>query len=234
MSQFGRGESDGVIGARKFANGVARIAGHTGGDIHGDHLRQRKADIDLANAFQHPAGGRPGDAGTEQRVDQKGSGARLGGNLLQDGATADRQHLVISRGVALQIVGRGEQHHVQFLRMEPRLQLPRDRHAIAAVIALAAQHHHALFGDRLEPGGQKLGHTMRGILHQDNAGNPLLDGLAIHLAHFRRCESLHNLRATTIVISSCNSPARSTAPPPPWRARLPRKSRYWRISPAGL
>ena len=87
------------------------------------------------------------------------------------------------------------------------MQLPRDCQAIATVITLAAQHHHPLAGERREAFRQKLHYAMRGILHQDDAGNPLLDGLSVHLAHFRRCEGFHNLRATTIVISSCNSPA---------------------------
>ena len=48
---------------------------------------------------------------------------------------------------------------------------------------------------------------MPGILHQHDAGDPGFDGAAVDLAHLGRGQDLHMRRATTMVISSCNSPA---------------------------
>ena len=61
--------------------------------------------------------------------------------------------------------------------------------------------------ERREAFGQKLHYAVPGILHQDDARDAGLDGAPVHFAHFRRGQDLHKRRATTMVISSCNSPA---------------------------
>src|SRR5690348_2810804 len=87
------------------------------------------------------------------------------------------------------------------------MKLASDRHAVAAVVALAAEHDDALAGERSVSCGQKFHHAMRGILHQDDSGDACLNRAAVHLPHFGRRENFHMRRATSIVISSCSSPA---------------------------
>src|ERR1035438_4587191 len=98
-------------------------------------------------------------------------------------------------------------------RPKASIELARHDQPIAAVFPLAAQHSDAMFGQRCEPLDQKLHHAVPGILHQDDAGNPHFDGAPVDLAHFGSGQDgmdgrrLHMRRATTIVMSSCNSEA---------------------------
>src|ERR1035437_1797276 len=91
--------------------------------------------------------------------------------------------------------------------MEAREQLAGHRQPVAAVVPFAAQHHDALRRKRCETVRQELHHAMGRVLHQDQAGNPHFHGPAVRFAHLRRGEDSHIRRATTMVISSCNSPA---------------------------
>ena len=96
---------------------------------------------------------------------------------------------------------------MQGRRRESCVQLPRDHQAIAAVVALPAEHHDALFAERSEPFGQELDDAMSGILHEDDSRDAGFHRPLVHFAHFRRGQNFHKRRATTMVISSCNSPA---------------------------
>jgi hypothetical protein len=97
------------------------------------------------------------------------------------------------------------------------MQLARDRKAVAAIIALAADHHDALFAHGRKAPGNMLHHARGRIFHQNDSRNACLDGGAIHFAHFARRENFPGLchmptfhakpRATTTVISSGNSGA---------------------------
>src|ERR1019366_3568876 len=121
--------------------------------------------------------------------------------------TAGRKTREIRRRIALQLRGVGQQDYVQRGRRKPRVQLARHHQAVAAVVALAAEHHDALVAQRREPFRQKLYHAVPGILHQDDARDAGLDGPPVHFAHFRSGQDFHKRRATTMVISSCNSPS---------------------------
>ncbi len=71
------------------------------------------------------------------------------------------------------------------------MKLARDRQAVAAVVALAAQHDDSLRFQRSEPPDEKLHHAVSGILHQDDAGDPQFDGAPIDLAHLFRGQYSH-------------------------------------------
>ncbi len=120
-------------------------------------------------------------------------------------ATAGAQHRVIQACITAQILRIGEQHHGEPALREARMDLPRDHHPVAAVVALAAQHQDALRLQRGKPFGQKFHHAKAGILHQDDAGDAHFDGAPIDLAHLGRGENFHMRLTTTIVMSSCNS-----------------------------
>ena len=134
-------------------------------------------------------------------------GARFRRNLTFHLASGGQQHREIRRRIALEFFGFRQQHDVQRRGRKSRVQLARDHQAIAAVVALAAEHDDALLAERSEAFGQKLHHAVTGILHQDDARDAGFDGPPVHLAHFRRGQDLHKRRATTMVMSSCNSPA---------------------------
>ena len=163
--------------------------------------------VDFPDALQHAPRGRSAHARAQQRVHYQRGVARFGWNLALHLAPGGQQHGEIRRRIALQFPWFGQQHHVQPCRTEARVQLTRDHQAIAAVVALPAKHHDALLAERSESFGQKLHHAVPGIFHQDDAGDAGLDGPPVDLAHFRRGQDLHKRRATTMVISSCNSPA---------------------------
>ncbi len=128
-----------------------------------------------------------------------------GRNFADDGAAAGFEHAVVGRGVALEVLGAASRttssargwKRVKSWRATarpspPLLPLPHRttmRCAASGANRSASNFHHA----------------MAGILHQDEAGDAELDGAPVHFAHFGRGQNFHMRRATTMVISSCNS-----------------------------
>src|SRR5215471_13812657 len=96
---------------------------------------------------------------------------------------------------------------MQHRGMETGVELTRDDHTIAAIVAFTAEDDNSLCGEWCESRGQKLHNAMPGILHEHDAGNPVHDRLAVYLPHLGGGQDSHIRRATSIVISSCNSPA---------------------------
>ena len=207
VGDFGRGERHGGVSARDFAGGSTPIAGHAGRNVHGDDFGQRKPAVDFADGVQHHPVCRARDAGAEQRVDHQGRVPGLRRNLARHRTSADLEHTQVEGGIALQGFGRGQQHHVKRRRAASRMQLAGDHHAVAAVVALTAQHHDALAAERGEAPLEVFDDAVSRVLHQHQARNAGLDRDPIDLAHFGRGQYLHMRRATTMVISSCNSPA---------------------------
>src|SRR5262249_6155363 len=122
-------------------------------------------------------------------------------------AAAGAKQAIVAGGMAGGGVGRGEQAQMRRRGMETGVERARDDHPVPAIVALAAEHDDPLCGERCESCGQKLHYPMPGILHQNDAGNPVHDRLAVYLPHLRSGQNFHMRRATSIVISSCNSPA---------------------------
>ena len=134
-----------------------------------------------------PSSMRPA-AGPAMPVPSRASSTRVAwrarsGNGGQDRASRRGQHAEIGGRVALQLLGSGQQNHVERQRPEAGVKLARDRQPVAAVVALAAQHHDPLRRERSETPVEKLHHAVAGILHQDDAGDAQFDGAPIHLAH---------------------------------------------------
>ncbi len=207
LRDFGRGEGHGGIGARDFAGGRARVARHAGRNIDRDHLRQGKLVVDGADAFEHQSRGGAGDAGAEQGIDHHRGAARFHRDLAMHRAAAGGEHAIVGGGIALQLFGRRQQHDVHFARAHGGAKLARDYHAIAAIVALAAEHHDALLRERSEALHQEFEHAVSGILHQNDARDSGFDCEPVDFAHFGRGQNFHMRRTTTMVISSCNSPA---------------------------
>ncbi len=162
--------------------------------------------IDFADAFQHAAGGRTGDAGAEQRIDHQGGAARgrpefrarPGSRKLRACGNWRRRRPSAppDRPAAPRAATRGwkrvKSWRATTMPSPPLLPLPHSttmRCAASGANRSASDFHHA----------------MAGILHQHDAGDAEFDGAPVHFAHFGRGQDFHKRRATTMVISSCNS-----------------------------
>ncbi len=191
LPHFRRGEGDAVIGPHGLALASGRIAFEAGWNIDRDRFGQREAVVDFANPIQHAPGGRPFQAGAEQRVDYQGCIAHLREDLGLERAAAGAQHAVVFERLAFQFLGRSRQHHVEGARADAGEELARHHHAVAAVVAFAAQDGDAFGGERRKGLGEKLHHAVARILHQDDARDAQLDGAPVHLAHLGGGEDLH-------------------------------------------
>ena len=96
---------------------------------------------------------------------------------------------------------------MQRARLEAGEELARHHHAIAAIVAFAAQNRDALRGQGRELLGQQFHHTLPGVLHQDHARDAHFDGAPVYFTHLRGGQDLHGRLATSMVISSDNSAA---------------------------
>ena len=204
---FGRRERHGVIGAREFAHGLRRVARHARRNVHRHHLRQRKSAVDLADRLQHAARRRTGDAGAEQRIHHQRRASRIAaGSRASPGSRTPRSMRSSRRhrpsappgprsSTTSSAAGRKRVNSCRAItRPSPPL-LPLPQSTTIRCAPSGAK--------RLR---QKLHHAVPGILHQHDAGNAHLDRAAIDLAHLGRGQHFHRRRATTMVISSCNSP----------------------------
>src|ERR1022692_2664520 len=207
VSRLGDGKGDGVIGARLLTQRLPGIAGHARGDIHGHDFGERKAAVDLANGVQHGASGRTADSGAQQCVHHDRRQAGFGGDFARHRTAAHLQHAVVLRGVAFQVFRRGQQNHMHGARLEAGEELAGHHHAIAAIVAFAAQHGDALHGQGRELFGQQLHYAMPGVFHEHQARDAHFDGAPIYFAHLRGGQNFHGRLATSMVISSDNSAA---------------------------
>ncbi len=126
------------------------------------------------------------------------------------------QHGKIERGIAFRWIG--NENHAQIARGEANVQLPRDGEAVAAIVAFAAHHDDALFGNRREMRRDVFHHARGRVFHEDDAGNSRGDRGTIHFRHLGRREDFSRPcaffqpghtrpRAMTTVISSGSSGA---------------------------
>ena len=144
------------------------------------------------------------EAGADNRVHDERAALHLGGVQLPallvvhfhhaDAEAA--QDVEVDARVALDLRHRGEQEH-RDVHAALR-QRAGDHEAVAAVVALAAQHRHAAGEPVLVGGLDGRHHLAAGVLHQHERGEAdVFDRLAIGLAHLRGVQDPHQAYAST-------------------------------------
>ncbi len=104
--------------------------------------------------------------------------------------TGAQQRVYHNRGVAIDRPGRvRDPHHLQ--AGDAGFQQTPDHQSVAAVIAGAAENHHALARQRREFGFEKLHHLGPGARHQHVRRRPAGDRLAVRLTHLLGRQNLH-------------------------------------------
>ena len=164
-------EGDGDRGAHRAGADHARGGIHAGGHIHADD--GRAAGVRGVDRLGDRSAGLAGEAGAEQRVDDRSAPAPA----IAPATPARKPCTRRSAGQAQEVLARVS---LQLLRgpggedidlAAGVAQQARGHQPVAAVVALAAEHRHGAVGRELLDGA---GHADPGALHQVQRGHPLL------------------------------------------------------------
>ena len=175
MAELRRVEADGEVRLDRCAGDFATGGVNAGGDVAGDD--RRAAGVDRRNRAQRRLARLAGEAGAEDRVDDRARVGQPRGQVAAD--VLRREALQIGGRIAAQFLARPEE---QRLDLESRLgQIASGDQAVAGVVPLAADDPHRAV-QRQFP--DRLSNRPSGRLHQLQRGDPhLLDRPTIDRAH---------------------------------------------------
>jgi hypothetical protein len=197
LFHFGRGESDRGFGVDAFA-----VLVQAGRHVNADDPGARETRVDLVDPFEGASARRSGQPGAQQGVHNEGSRARAGLNGSRGGDAREFEQPVVGEGVARELRGVVGKDHIEGSGFEPERNLPGDGESVTAVVALPADDHDPLAGERVEPPLKKLDHAGGRGFHEQETGNSSRNGALVEVAHLGRGENFHSFLATTRVMSS--------------------------------